>query len=216
MCVASIIAPLTVSDYAAATLIHVIRYAITGGPGPYASEAELLQLAARWAAGSVNFVQLRARHLDAGPLTSLARKLIAALCPHARLLVNGRADVAIAAAAAGVHLTSGSHELTPDQVRRIFALAGRPEPTISVSCHTLEAAQRARDAAADLILFAPVFEKRIDGEVAVRGVGLDTLHRVCEAVAPAKVLALGGVTLDNAQQCIAAGAAGIAGIRLFS
>ena len=216
MCVASIIAPLTVSDYAADTLIHVVRYAITGDPGSCASEAELLQLAARWAADSVNFVQLRARHLDAGPLTGLARKLIAVLGPHTKLLVNGRADVAIAAAASGVHLTAAPGELTPQQVRRIFALAGRTEPTISVSCHTLEAAQRARDAAADLILFAPVFEKRIDGALAVSGVGLETLHRICEAVAPLQVLALGGVTPGSAQQCIDAGAAGIAGIRLFS
>jgi thiamine-phosphate pyrophosphorylase len=213
--VASIIAPLTVPEYLAATLIHVIRYAITGDPALYASEAELLQQAARWSADSINFVQLRAKHLDAGPLTTLARKLIAALGPQTKLLINGRADVAIAAGAAGVHLTAAPGELTPQQVRRIFALAGRPEPTISISCHTLEAAQRARDAAADLIIFAPIFEKRIGGALVTVGVGLDALHRVCEAVAPVKVLALGGVTLDNAPHCIAAGAAGIAGIRLF-
>jgi thiamine-phosphate pyrophosphorylase len=206
---------LTVSDYADATLINVIRYAITGPSGFYVNEAELLHRAARWAAGSINFVQLRAKHLDTGPLTTLARKLIAILGPHTKLLINGRADVAIASGAAGVHLTAAPGELTPQQVRRIFSLAGRPEPTISISCHTLEAALRARDAAAGLILFAPVFEKHIDGAVVVDGVGLDTLQRICEAVAPLKVLALGGVTLDNAQQCIAAGAAGIAGIRLF-
>jgi thiamine-phosphate pyrophosphorylase len=214
--VASIIAPLTVSLYRAATLINVIRYAITGDPSVYANDVEFSSLAARWAAGNVNFLQLRAKHLDAGPLTALARKLIAALGPQTKLLINSRADVAIAAGAAGVHLTAASGELTPQQVRRIFALTGRPAPIISISCHTLEAAQRARDAAANLILFAPVFEKRIDGALAVNGIGLDALHRVCEAVAPLKVLALGGVTPDNAQQCIAAGAAGIAGIRLFS
>jgi thiamine-phosphate pyrophosphorylase len=193
----------------------VIRYAITSQSGVYPNEAELLQLAARWAAGSINFVQLREKHMDAGPLATLARKLIAVLGPHIKLLVNGRTDVAIAAGAAGVHLTSAPDELTPQQVRRIFVLSGRPEPTISVSCHTLESAQRARDAGADMILFSPVFEKRIDGALAVNGVGLDALQRVCAAVAPLKVLALGGVTLENAQQCMAAGAAGIAGIRLF-
>jgi len=207
---------LAVPAYAPATLINVIRYAITGQPGIYANDAELLQLAARWAADSVNFVQLRAKDIDAGPLTTLARKLLAVLDPQTRLLINGRADVAIAAGAAGVHLTAAPDELTPQQVRRIFALTARPDPIISVSCHTLEAAQRARDAAADFIIFAPVFEKRVDGTLVVDGIGLDTLRRVCEAVAPLKVLALGGVTLENAQQCIAAGAAGIAGIRLFA
>jgi len=206
---------MAVSACIAATLINVIRYAITGEPGLYANDAELLQLAARWAAGNVNFVQLRAKHLDAGPLAVLARKLLAVLGPRTKLLINSRADVAIAAGAAGVHLTAAPGELTPQQVRRIFALAGRAEPTISVSCHTLEAVQRARDASADMILFGPVFEKRIDGALAVNGVGIEVLHRVCAAAGPLKVLALGGVTLENAQQCFDAGAAGIAGIRLF-
>jgi thiamine-phosphate pyrophosphorylase len=194
----------------------VIRYAITGQSGVYPNEAELLHLAARWAADSINFVQLREKHMGAGPLSALARKLIAVLGPHTKLLVNGRADVAIAAGAAGVHLTAAPGELTPQQARRVFALAGRPEPIISVSCHTVEAAQRARDAGADMILFGPVFEKRVDGALAVNGVGLDALQRVCTAVTPLQVLALGGVTLENAQQCVDAGAAGIAGIRLFS
>jgi thiamine-phosphate pyrophosphorylase len=216
VCVASIIAPLPVSAYVASTLINVIRYAITGQSGVYPSEAELLPLARRWATDSINFVQLREKHTDAGPLTTLARKLLAALGPHTKLLINGRTDVAIAAGAAGVHLTASPDELTPHQVRRVFALAGRPEPTISVSCHTLEAAQRARDAGVNMILFGPVFEKRVDGALAVNGVGLGALQRVCAAVAPLKVLALGGVTRNNAQQCIDAGAAGIAGIRLFS
>lgn len=194
----------------------MIRYAITGQSGVYPNEAELLHLAARWAADSINFVQLREKHMGAGALTTLARKLIAALGPHTKLLVNGRTDVAIAAGAAGVHLTAAPGELTPQQARRVFALAGRPEPIISVSCHTVEAAQRARDAGADMILFGPVFEKRVDGALAVNGVGLDALQRVCTAVTPLQVLALGGVTLENAQQCVDAGAAGIAGIRLFS
>lgn len=214
MCVASIIAPLAVSEYTTATLIKVIRYAITGDPGSYASEAELLQLAARWAAGSIDFVQLRAKHLDAGPLTAIARRLIAVLGTQTKLLINGRADVAIAANAAGVHLTSAPDRLTPDQARRIFALAGRPDPIISVSCHALAEVKRARDRHVDLILLGPVFEKRIDGEVVVEGVGLEMLRRACE-MAPGNVLALGGVTEANTLRCLEAGA-GIAGIRLFA
>jgi thiamine-phosphate pyrophosphorylase len=209
--VASIIAPLPVSDYLAATLINVIRYAITDDPSFYASEAELLQQAARWAADSVNFVQLRAKHLDAGPLTTLARKLIATLGSQTKLLINGRADVAIAAGAAGVHLTAATDELTPQQVRRIF-----PEAVVSVSCHTIAEVQRAREGAVDLILFAPVFEKRVDGAVVLEGAGLEMLKQACAAAAPVKVLALGGVTGGNAQQCVEAGAAGVAGIRLFA
>jgi len=212
--VASIIARLTVSEYAAATLINVVRYAITGSSGFYANDAELLQLAARWAADSVNFVQLRAKHLDAGPLTALARKLLAVLDPQTKLLINGRVDVAIAAGAAGVHLTAAPNELTPQQVRRIFAFAEQPQPVISVSCHTLAEVKRARDEQVDLILFGPVFEKRLKGEIVVEGVGLEMLQHACE-LAPVKVLALGGVTETNTRECVEAGA-GISGIRLFN
>ncbi len=197
----------------------MLRYAITNGAGISGDEQArtggLLRLAARWAADGVDFVQLREKTMEAGALTALARKMVAVLEPHTKLLVNGRADVAIAAGAAGVHLTSHRDELTPGQVRRVFALAGAAVPVVSVSCHTVEDAQRARDGGAEIIVFCPVFEKRVDGVRVAEGVGLKMLRRVCAAVAPAKVLALGGVTLGNAQRCVDAGAAGIAGIRLF-
>lgn len=188
--------------------VGVLRYAITGGD--YRSgDAE------RWAAEGVDFVQLREKQMDAGALTALARKLVGTLGPRTKLLVNGRADVAIAAGAAGVHLTAHPDELTPDQVRRVFALAGAPEPTVSISCHTLADVERARDGGAELILFGPVFEKRVDGTPIGAGTGPDMLRRACAAAAPVKVFALGGVTPANMEQCMDAGAAGIAGIRMF-
>jgi thiamine-phosphate pyrophosphorylase len=181
-----------------------------------ARTAELLRSAARWAADGVDFVQLREKDMEAGALVALARKMLRALDPHTMLLINGRADVAIAAGAAGVHLTAHQDELTPQQVRRVFALAGRGEPVVSVSCHSVEAAQRALESSADMILFSPVFEKRVNAVQVGQGAGLEMLRRVCVAAAPVKVLALGGVTWANAQQCIDAGASGIAGIRLFA
>jgi thiamine-phosphate pyrophosphorylase len=188
--------------------VGVLRYAITGGD--YRSgDAE------RWAAEGVDFVQLRAKSMDAGALVGLAREMIRGLGVKTKLLVNGRADVAIAAGAAGVHLTAHPDELTPEQVRRVFALAGAAEPVVSVSCHTLAEVERARDGRADLILFAPVFEKRAGDGIVVEGAGLETLRRVCAAAGPVKVLALGGVTWENAPLCVEAGVAGVAGIRLF-
>jgi thiamine-phosphate pyrophosphorylase len=181
-----------------------------------ARTAELLRSAARWAADGVDFVQLREKDMEAGALVALARKMLPALNPHTMLLINGRADVAIAAGAAGVHLTAHPGELTPQQVRRVFALAGRGEPVVSVSCHSVEAAQRALESGADMILFSPVFEKRVNGIQVSQGAGLEMLRRVCVAAVPVKVLALGGVTWANAQQCIDAGASGVAGIRLFA
>ena len=195
--------------------VGVLRYAITGGDCLCGGNGGLLRLAARWAADRVDFVQLREKQMDAGTLTALARKLKSALGPHTKLLVNGRADVAIAAGAAGVHLTAHPDELTPEQVRRVFTLAGAPEPIVSVSCHTLEDVERARDSEADLILFGPVFEKRVGDDAVIEGVGLEMLRKVCEAAGAVKVFALGGITQKNAQQCVAAGVTGVAGIRLF-
>jgi thiamine-phosphate pyrophosphorylase len=190
--------------------IGLIRYAITGGVSGQGGDAELLRLAARWAADGVDFVQLREKAMDAGALTALARKLVAALGPHTKLLVNGRLDVAIAAGAAGVHLTAHPDELMPDHVRQLMTGA-----VVSASCHTLADVTRARDGGADLILFGPVFEKRVDGVMVVEGVGLDMLRCAGETAGAVKVLALGGITWANAQQCMDAGAAGVAGIRLF-
>jgi len=197
----------------------MLRYAVSDrsifGDDEAIRTAELLRSAARWAADGVDFVQLREKDMDAGALTALARKILAVLGVESTLLINGRADVAIASGAAGVHLTAHPDELTPAQVRRVFAVAGRGEPVVSVACHTVEAARRARDGGADIILFSPIFEKRVQGVQVSPGVGLERLREVCEAAAPVRVLAMGGVTWSNSQQCIDAGAAGVAGIRLF-
>jgi thiamine-phosphate pyrophosphorylase len=66
-----------------------------------------------------------------------------------------------------------------------------------------------------MILFAPVFEKSLGGGQHLAGAGPDRLREACVAASPLPVFALGGVTFQNAAVCIAAGAAGIAGIRLF-
>lgn len=176
--------------------------------------------AARWSAEGVDFIQLRDKALPAGELTKLARAILADLAQipgtKTRLLINGRADVAIAVAAAGVHLTAHPDELTPAQVRQVFALAGKPVPLISISCHTLAEVQRARTAGVDLILFGPIFEKRVSGEQVSPGLGLDALHAACMQAGEVSVLALGGVTHELIEACLHAGAKGVAGIRLFA
>jgi thiamine-phosphate pyrophosphorylase len=191
-------------------------------------QAALVRNATRWAAEGLDFIQLREKDLAAGALAALARKLLEALGardPAPRLLVNSRADVAIAVAVAGVHLTAAPGELTPGQVRRLYAAAGLPKPIVSVSCHTLDDVARAVSpepgAAASLILFGPVFEKvafekRTGAQPIAAGSGLDLLRSACAAAAPTPILALGGVTAANTAACLAAGAAGVAAIRLFA
>ena len=226
----------------------MLRYAITdrvrlaaesGQQTEPARQAALLHQAARLAADGVDFLQLREKDLSAAALASLARNILATLRagpahPAPRLLINSRADIAIATRADGVHLTSSPDSLTPMQVRALYAAASLPEPIVSLSCHTLAEVTRAASSAPEnrptLILFGPVFEKVVaeisapevqvseksiaDKKISA-GTGLDLLRAACLAAEPIPVLALGGITPANADACLDAGAAGIAAIRLF-
>jgi thiamine-phosphate pyrophosphorylase len=201
----------------------MLRYVITDRtlfPGDEAArQAALIAQATRLAVAGVDFIQLREKDLSAASLADLAHRLLAVLRAHSpapRLLINSRVDVAIATGADGVHLTSSRDALTPVQVRSLYAAAGLPEPLVSISCHTLDDVAHARAAAATHILFGPVFEKVVADKRVTAGTGLDLLRSASAAAAPIPVLALGGITPANAQDCLASGAAGIAAIRLFS
>lgn len=190
----------------------MLKCAITSGEGWAAMEH-----VRRWSQEGVDFVQLREKQMEAGELVNLAVAMLAVLraSGKTKLLVNSRADVAVAAGADGVHLTSRTDELTPQQVREVFRAAGAGKPVIGVSCHTVDAVRRAAGSGVELILFGPVFEKRVADVVVVEGLGLDALQEASAAAGRTPVLALGGVTWPRAELCIEAGAAGVAGIRLF-
>jgi thiamine-phosphate pyrophosphorylase len=208
----------------------MVRYAITdrtrfaGDQGT--RQDRLIERAGCLAESGVDFLQLREKDLEPAVLALLGRKLLAVLRSHPnapKLLINSRPDIAIAIGADGVHLTSATGSLTPAGIRQLYASAGLPEPIVSVSCHTVAEVAAAHAGAATLILFGPVFEKVVSvGEVAnaaealvSEGVGLSLLHLACVTAAPTPVLALGGVTPENTSATLAAGAAGIAAIRLF-
>lgn len=199
----------------------------------------LLEQTLLWAKHGVDLIQLREKDLPARELVELTRAMRAAIdgsspgaAPKSRLLVNGRFDIALAAGADGVHLPGGPEELTPAEIRAIFAAAtarrpaaarrnsirGAP-PYISVACHTLLDVANARRDSADCILFAPVFEKplrsRCESPATLPGTGVELLRAACQAAAPIPCLALGGVTAENAAECRLAGASGIAAIRLM-
>jgi thiamine-phosphate pyrophosphorylase len=200
----------------------MLRCAITDGTSTCSVNAaqidRLQNQVRRWAANGIDFIQLREKRLDAGALFTLAEHAMQTLREMdsaTKLLINTRADVAIAARAHGVHLTSHVDELTPQQARALYAHAGLPSPAVSVSCHTKDDVTRARDNGADLILFGPVFEKQVNGHHVADGSGIDRLRVACELAQGVPVLALGGVTPVNAPACVSAGAAGIAGIRTF-
>lgn len=184
----------------------------------------LLEKIAEAARAGVDYVQLREKDLLARELESLARDAAHAVGQlraenrevRTALLINSRTDVALATRADGVHLRSD--DISPQQVRQVWqnfcsaaALApeARPrDPLIGVSCHSVEEVNQAAAQGATFAVFAPVFEKK-DAPPA----GLTALREACRTKIP--VLALGGITLANAQSCLDAGAAGIAAIRLF-
>jgi thiamine-phosphate pyrophosphorylase len=178
----------------------------------------------------VDYIQLREKDLPAGELEALARAAVRVIReqtslaggdgpPGTVLSINSRTDVALAADAAGVHLTSA--DVSPEDVRKAWRLArnagseGRERldqrVRISVSCHSVQDVTRAAANGADLALLAPVFEKK--GASGKKTLGINTLGEAARANIP--VLALGGVSLQNAQSCLLAGAAGIAAIRLL-
>ena len=198
----------------------MLRYAITQralfSGDDRLQQAALVRQTARWAAEGIDFIQLREKDLTAFDLILLARKILEAISHSpTRLLINSNPGVAISTAAHGVHLTTAPNQPTPTQIRHRYTLANLPDPVITISGHTLAEIERARTEHPTAILFAPVFEKSISGQLVVPGAGLDRLREACTAAAPIPVYALGGVTPENAPQCLSAGAAGIAGIRLF-
>src|SRR6476646_8875946 len=174
-------------------------------------ERLLLAKIAECAAAGVEHIQLREKDLETSALEELALKAMVALGgSRTQMLINSRTDVALACGAHGVHLPA--NDLAASEVRAIFARAGRSEPVIGVSTHSAAEVASAEAHGADFAVFAPVFEK---GGTASRE-GLEELRRMCHrteaAQPPMPVLALGGITAENAQLCLEAGAAGIAGI----
>jgi thiamine-phosphate pyrophosphorylase len=209
--------------FSAALMLYAITDRKQLAPGEHAARERLLALAEDWTNAGVGWIQLRETDLNGRALTALARQVLAAVRRHparqARVLINSRPDVALAAGADGVHLTAATDTLTPREVRAIFQAAGAPRPWISIACHNPQEAVAARDAGVDCILFAPVFGKTIQTAAGLQqvqpGVGLEKLAAACRAATPVPVYALGGVTEHNAGQCLAAGAAGVAAIRLL-
>ncbi|MCI0403077.1 MAG: thiamine phosphate synthase [Acidobacteria bacterium] len=203
----------------------MLLYYITDRTQLAANEAErrakLLARIVEAARCGVDYIQLRERDLSVRDLESLAREAVRAVqdtSSRTRLLINSRTDVALAVGADGVHLRSD--DVSASDTRTLLAGAGQRPMLVAVSCHTITEVVRADAGGADFAVFGPVFEKPAgDVHAAHPAVGLAGLREVCERTALTMkrmpVLALGGVTVENAAHCVKAGAAGVAGSRLF-
>jgi thiamine-phosphate pyrophosphorylase len=207
------------SSSRAALLCYVTdRRSLRAGESREAQHTLLLKIGAA-AAACVDWIQIREKDLSARDCGLLTREALRGLAnsqaSHAasvRILVNDRVDVALSEHAAGVHLGENSLPL-PEARRLAGSHVQNRDFLIGVSCHSLEAAKTGASGGADYLFFGPVFatpSKAAHGPPQ----GLALLAQVCRAVS-IPVLAIGGVTVANASACLAAGASGIAAIRLF-
>lgn len=197
------------------TLSKPILYLITRGASTDATTENspefhriLAHVSAAVTAG-IDLIQIREKQLTARVLFALTEQAAKRVRgTETRLLVNDRADVAMAAGADGVHLTTQS--IDSGTVRRAFG----EQFLIGVSTHSLAEARAARDGGADFVVFGPVFATASKGKYG-SPLGTGELGRVAGALQPFPVLALGGITTENAADCLQGGASGIAAISLF-
>ena len=132
-----------------------------------------------------------------------------------RILVNERLDVAWAASAGGVHLGESSLPVreVAESVARWKSAARREDFLVGTSCHSPEGAAAAARDGADYIFFGPVFATPSKARFGPPQ-GLAALAEICRKTA-IPVIAIGGITAENAAACLGAGCAGVAAIRLF-
>lgn len=169
----------------------------------------LVEHVAAAARAGVHLIQVRERDLEARALTELVARCVAAVRgTRARVVVNDRVDVALAAGAHGVHLRGDS--LPAARARRMVP----PEFLLGRSVHGLDEALRAQDEGGlDYLVFGTVFGTASKSGGAVAGV--DALARVASATR-LPVIAIGGMSAATLPEVGAAGAAGFAAIGLFA
>jgi thiamine-phosphate pyrophosphorylase len=199
---------------------------VTDRKGHASAESEdraaLLKRIAIAVGTGIDWIQIREKDLSAKELSSLTRDAVAQTKQInkregtlTRIIVNDRLDVALSEDSGGVHL--GEHSLAAHDVYKWLRakpdLAKRRKFLVGVSCHSVQAAASAARDGADYIFFGPVFATPSKASFGAPQ-GLQRLAEACSAVT-IPVLAIGGLTLDNASDCFGAGSAGIAAIRLF-
>ncbi len=156
----------------------------------------------------VDYIQIREKDLSDRALFELTCKTVAlARKTGCKVLVNGRADIALAAGAAGVHLPSTG--LLVSDVRSCFSR----KLIIGVSVHSIREAKNAFSMGADYLLLGHLFPTQSKSTLGPP-LGLDCLRKLCAAV-PVPVLGLGGIRPESIQSVLDAGARGVAGISLF-
>jgi thiamine-phosphate pyrophosphorylase len=162
--------------------------------------------------GGVDWIQIREKDLSGRELAALTAEALRRVPRSCRILVNDRLDVALACGAGGAHL--GESSLPVAEAKRLAReKVSGADFLVGASVHSLESAQAATQAGADYLIFGPVYETPSKLALGLPQ-GVERLGAICRGVS-IPVLAIGGVTRQNAQDCVQAGASGIAAIRLL-
>jgi len=161
-----------------------------------------LDLASIFFTAGVRFLQIRAKHLDSGPLLRLSRGVVAAGRPReATVVINDRADIGVLAGADGVHV--GQDDLSPEAVRRIM-----PAGILGLSTHSRVQFEAALLTPATYIAVGPVFGTATK-DTGYAAVGLEFV-RWAAGRSDRPVVGIGGITAENAGQVLEAGATSVA------
>jgi thiamine-phosphate pyrophosphorylase len=163
---------------------------------------EICQFARELVEGGATLIQLREKHVSAKEILRLARELRRTLPIKVDLIVNDRADVALAAQADGVHI--GRDDLSPDAARRIIG----PNRVLGLSAHNPEQVESADRTSADYVAIGPIFST-ISKEKPDPVIGLEGVRRA-RRMTLKPLVAIGGVTLQNCRSIIEAGADSVA------
>lgn len=193
------------------TLKKPLIYLITDGTATvenfFEKKEKIIQLIKTAVEAKISLIQIREKQIPARIIFELASESVKITKnTNTKILINDRADIALAANADGVHLTAKS--LSADLIRRNF-----PEKFIvGVSAHTLQKADTAKNQAADFVTFSPIFQSPGKGEAK----GIERLKKVCEQLNSFPVIALGGINETNFREVLKAGASGFAAIRFLN
>ena len=164
--------------------------------------AESSEFARELVAGGARLLQLREKQASAREILRLARELRRVLPKDVTLIVNDRADLAVAAKADGVHL--GQDDIPAGAARRIIG----DQRILGISTHNLQQVQWAQATSANYLAIGPVFhtisKDKPDPTIGLEGV------RQARALTAKPLVAIGGITLDNCQSVIEAGANSVA------
>ncbi len=198
------------SEFFQQTLIYLITEGKATAQNFSEKKKQILHLIYAAVSSKIHLIQIREKNLPARFVFEIASEAVKiARNSQTKILVNDRADIALAANADGVHLASNS--ISTEIIRRCF-----PENfIIGVSAHTIEEAQTAEKSGADFVTFSPIFATP-SKEKYGKAQGLKSLREVCEKLRDFPVVALGGVDETNFRKVLESGANGFAAIRFLN